>query len=418
MPSTTATPTGPQTIRASVASDGTQGNNESALPVISANSRYVVFASRAGNLVPGDTNGTEDIFVHDLETSNTERVSIASDGSQANGSSYLASISADGRFITFGSGATNLVPNDTNNQGDIFVHDRDTGETTRVSVASDGTQGNGSPNEAPTISADGRFVAFQSDASNLVPGDTNDVYDIFVHDRQTGETTRVSVSSDGSQGNARSESLAISASGRYVAFTSLADNLVSGDTNGSSDVFVHDRQTGQTTRVSVATDGTQANSGSILAPSISEDGRYVVFFSYANNLVNGDTNDTGDVFMHDRVMGETTRISVAADGTEGNDASGQPHISFDGRYVTFVSWASNLVSNDTNGGGDTFVVDQLLGQIFLVSIATDGTQGNGDCYNPTVSADGRFIAFHSFATNLVPNDTNGVKDVFVHDRGE
>jgi Tol biopolymer transport system component len=224
-----------------------------------------------------------------------------------------------------------------------------------VSVASDGTQGN-SHSVSPSISADGRYVAFSSLASNLVPGDTNGKQDIFVHDRLTGQTTRVSVASDGTQGNGDSDFASISADGRYVAFSSLASNLVAGDTNGTWDVFVHDRLTGQTTRVSVASDGTQGNEDSI-GVEISADGRYVAFTSLASNLVAGDTNGTWDVFVHDRLTGQTTRVSVASDGTEGNGHSLYGlSISADGRYVAFASVASNLVSGDANGGiTDAFI---------------------------------------------------------------
>jgi len=223
----------------------------------------------------------------------------------------------------------------------------------RVSVASGGTQGNGDSG-CPSISADGRYVAFQSYASNLVPGDTNEVGDVFVHDRLTGQTTRVSVASDGTEGNDYSRRPSISADGRYVAFASLASNLVPGDTNGTWDVFVHDRLTGQTTRVSVASGGAQGNSGS-WCPSISADGRYVAFQSYASNLVPGDTNGVLDVFVHDRLTGQTTRVSVASDGTQGDSYSFGSSISADGRYVAFSSLASNLVPGDTNDKPDIFV---------------------------------------------------------------
>jgi Tol biopolymer transport system component len=395
----------------SVASDGTQGNGASALPSISADGRYVAFLSGASNLVPGDTNGVDDVFVHDRLTGQTTRVSVASDGTEGNGHSESPSISADGRYVAFASYASNLVPGDTNGVMDVFVHDRLTGQTTRVSVASDGTQGNGE-SRYPSISADGRYVAFMSYASNLVPGDTNGVMDVFVHDRLTGQTTRVSVASDGTQGNGDSVSPSISADGRYVAFMSYAYNLVPGDTNGKADVFVHDRLTGQTTRVSVASDGTQGNDGSGGA-SISANGRYVAFVSGASNLVPGDTNGVDDVFVHDRLTGQTTRVSVASDGTQGNGDSWWPSISADGRYVAFMSWASNLVPGDTNGTWDVFVHDRLTGQTTRVSVASDGTEGNSDSIYPSISADGRYVAFQSWASNLIPRDTNGAWDVFV-----
>ncbi|MEA3402517.1 MAG: FlgD immunoglobulin-like domain containing protein [Armatimonadota bacterium] len=286
------------TERVSVANDGSQGSNYSALPSISADGRYVAFEALASNLVPGDTNNYRDVFVHDRHTGQTTRVSVASDGWQANHRACCPSISADGRYVAFEALSSNLVPGDTNGWWDVFVHDQQTGQTTRVSVASDGIQADGL-SFAPSISADGRYVAFYSDAVNLVPVDTNGWWDVFVHDQQTGQTTRVSVASDGTQGNDRSRGPSISADGRYVAFNSYASNLVPGDTNGQRDIFVHDPQTGQTTRVSVASDRTQANGGSY-RPSISADGHYLAFESWASNLVPADTNRTGDVFVHDR----------------------------------------------------------------------------------------------------------------------
>ncbi|MCP4285676.1 MAG: hypothetical protein GY792_14665, partial [Gammaproteobacteria bacterium] len=229
------------------------------------------------------------------------------------------------------------------------------GTTTRVSVASDGTEGN-DVSSAPSISVDGRYVAFHSETSNLVSGDTNECADIFLHDTQTGQTTRVSVASDGTEGNDNLSNPSISANGRYVAFWSQASNLVSGDTNNEYDVFVHDTQTGQTTRVSVASGGAQGDDLSSGA-SISADGRYVAFQSYASNLVSGDNNGTSDVFVHDTQTGQTIRVSVASDGMEGNDGSGDISISASGRYLAFASEASNLVSGD-NGKIDIFRHDR------------------------------------------------------------
>jgi hypothetical protein len=270
------------------------------------------------------------------------------------------------------------------------------------------------------MSSDGRYVAFYSSASNLVSGDSNGYSDVFLHDQQTGQTTRVSVATDGTQGNNTigNSTPAISADGRYVVFVSTATNMVADDTNGSKDVFVHDQQTGQTTRVSVASDGTQSNADS-WNPSISGDGHYVSFNSNANNLVSGDTNGYSDIFVHDMQTGQTTRVSIASDGTQGDSASYASSFSDDGRYVVFDSASSNLVSDDTNNTYDTFVYDQQTGQVTRVSIASDDTQGN-DAVNydvPSISTDGRYVAFVSFASNLVGDDTNGVPDVFVHDRG-
>jgi len=397
----------------SVATGGGQADYDSGGASISADGRYVAFCGSASNLVPGDTNRCDDIFVHDRVTGQTTRVSVATGGGQANNQCGRAAISADGRYVAFNSYADNLVPGDTNSTCDIFVHDRLAGKTTRVSVATGGDQADGS-SAGSSMSADGRYVAFDSGAENLVPGGTNTEYDVFVHDRVTGQTTRVSVATNSPQADAYSHSPSISADGRYVAFQSWADNLVPGDTNWANDIFVHDRVTGQTTRVSVATGGLQADAHSAFT-SISADGRYVAFSSDADNLVPGDTNDRGDVFVHDRVTGETTRVSVA---TGGGQASGgwSASISANGRYVAFCSEADNLVAGDTNGARDVFVHDRVTGQTTRVSVSTGGEQANGRSQWPYISADGRCVAFGSWADNLVPGDTNGKCDVFVHER--
>src|SRR5438094_565922 len=291
------------TVRVSVASDGTEGNDVSLGSALSADGRFVAFDSAATDLVAGDTNGVSDVFVHDRQTGTTERVSVASDGAQGNGSSGLVTfafppaLSADGRFVAFVSFATNLVASDTNGATDVFVHDRQTGTTERVSVASDGTEGNAASAGA-TLAADGRFVAFHIAATNLVAGDTNGTTYVVVHDRQTATTERASA-------NGFSAGPALSADGRFVAFHSTATNLVAGDTNGATDVFVHDRQTGTTERVSGASDGTQGNDASA-GPALSADGRLVAFHSSATNLVAGDANRAYDVFVHDRAVSTTT----------------------------------------------------------------------------------------------------------------
>jgi hypothetical protein len=286
-------------------------------------------------------------------TAETTLVSVHSDGTQGDNVSSFASISAHGRYVAFTSAASTLVTADTNNGLDVFVHDRRTGATTRVSVRSNGNQANGSSQE-PSISGNGRYVAYYSNASNLVRGDTNNKYDAFVHDRQTGKTTRVSVRSNGNQANGQTWSAAISGNGRYVAFYSRSSNLVRGDTNDGADAFVHDRQTGKTRRVSVNSNENQGNRASYF-PSISEDGRYVAFFSGASNLVRGDTNSRFDVFVRDRRTGTTRRVSVSSNGNQGNRVSGWPAISADGGHVAFQSNASNLVPGDTNNTYDLFV---------------------------------------------------------------
>ncbi len=244
-------------------------------------------------MVRADTNGVHDVFVYDRATQKTKRVSLRSNGAQANRGSGQPSISTDGRFVAFQSAATNLVRVDTNGYTDVFAYDRATLKTRRVSVSSNGAQGKWGGRE-PSISADGRFVAFES-LSRLVRADTNGENDVFVHDRATHKTERVSVSSTGVQAKNMSGEPSISADGQFVSFFSFARQLVRDDTNGQPDVFVHDRTTQETQRVSVSSTGAQANGMSDI-PSISGDGRFVAFQSSARNLVPADTNNAWDVF--------------------------------------------------------------------------------------------------------------------------
>ncbi len=402
------------TTRVSVDSSGNQGNNYSAAPSISADGRYVAFASDASNLVPDDTNRASDIFVRDLQTGTTRRVSLDSSGIQGNGQSFNASITADGRYVAFESSASNLVSGDTNGETDIFVRDLQTNTTRRVSLDSSGIQSNDFSDLAE-ISADGRYVAFESQASNLVSGDTNGETDIFVRDLQTNTTTGVSVDSSGIPGNNVSGEPSISADGRFVGFLSYASNLVPDDTNYTGDIFVRDLQLGTTRRVSVDSSGNQGNNYSGAYLSISADGRYVAFSSTASNLVPGDTNGREDVFVRDLQTNTTRRVSLDSSGNQGNNYSASPSISADGRYVAFLSDASNLVPDDTNVSRDVFLRDLQTNTTRRVSLDSSGIQSNGDSYGLSISADGRYVAFYSAASNLVPDDTNGAFDVFVTD---
>lgn len=399
----------------SVNSSGALGNADSgrSLPGISANGRYVAFQSSSSNLVADDANGVDDVFVHDRRTGITDRISVDSHGNEGNRQSRFPAISHDGRYVVFVSGASNLVRGDTNSLDDVFVRDRWTGTTARLSVDSGGNQANGY-STLPAISGNGRYIAFYSTASNLVPGDTNHAGDIFVHDRQSGLTERVSVDNEGNQANGDSYFyIALSQDGRYVAFGSKASNLVPGDTNGTWDAFVRDRRTGTTERVSVSSAGEQGNSYTVAAPAISANGRYIAFASLSSNLVAYDTQWTWDVFVRDRWSGTTERVSVSGGGQEGNGSSGLPGISADGRYITFASYASNLVPADSNGSSDVFVFDRLARTTTRVSLDSVGTQGNAWSGAPAISANARYAVFGSDSTNLTVADTNGVSDVFV-----
>jgi Tol biopolymer transport system component len=382
---------GTETTRLSVSSHEARANARSRSPSISLAGRFVAFRSEATNLIPRDTNGEDDVFVRDRKTGTTRRVSVSSGGEQARRWSHSPSISADGRFVAFESEAPNLVRGDTNREIDVFVHDRMTRRTTRVSVSSRGEQANStSLNAAPAISASGRFVAFRSLATNLVPNDLNREFDVFLHDRRTGRTERVSVNSAGEEANGKSYGPAISARGRFVAFTSWATNLA-GHMN-QLDVFIHDRATGKTSRVGPGY--------SIGDPSISADGRFVAF-------------DGGWViFVWDRVTRETERVDISSNGTPANRKSLSPAISANGRFVAFESRATNLVPRDVNGLADIFVHDRRNGKTRMVSLSSRGEPANAHNGRPAITGAGRFIAFDSKATNLVAGDRRP-RDVFV-----
>ena len=412
LPSAAASPG--LTARASVANGGAQGNGHSVLPAISGDGRLVAFYSEASNLVAGDTNRARDVFVWDRTTGTTTRVSVTGSGAEGNSDSFAPAISADGRSVAFHSHASNLVAGDQNCLDDVFVHERQSQTTSRVTAAAGGGEPNGG-SYFPALSADGRFVAFLSDASNLVSGDTNGVRDVFVHDRATGTTDRVSVSSAGEEVNLASTGLALSGDGRFVAFASFATNVVGDDSNELSDIFVRDRLSGTTTRVNLYPGGVEAD-GNSFRPSISADGHVIAFDSEAFNLDWSDTNDVFDVYVTTRASGLLTRVSVDDNGGVAGGPSFRPVLSADGRFVAFYSEASNLAAGDTNGAADVFLHDRASGATSRVSVETAGAEANGDSYRPALTSDGRVVAFESDATNLVVGDTNRFTDVFVRDR--
>jgi Tol biopolymer transport system component len=395
-----------------VDSAGAQGDKSSSAVSISEDGRFVAFMSNATNLVSADTNNAADVFVRDFEAGTMERVSVRSSGIEGNGSSWENAISANGQFVAFRSSAKNLVTGDTNGFDDVFVHDRQSGTTERVSVDSNGVQGNGNSYQ-PAISADGRFVVFWSLAGNLGSGGGGP--DVFIHDRQTGITELVSVDSAGNPGwgDSYMDATCMSPDGRFVAFFSASSNLVANDVNGLWDVFLRDRQAGTTEIVSVDSSWTQGN-GDSQSASISADGRFVAFWSSATNFVSGDVNAARDVFVRDRQTATTEIVSVDSAGLHANGDCFNPAISSDGHFVAFVSQATNLVGGDTNNRVDVFVHDRQTGVTIRSSVDSNGAQSDGDSRDPPMmSGDGRFTAFASDATNLVPGDTNGVSDIFV-----
>ena len=527
--------------RVSVASDGRQAAAlvpaSVTTPSISSDGRYVAFTSDASDLVDGDTNGEDDVFVRDRQTSTTT-VSVASDGTQGDKPSTDPEISRDGRYVAFASEASTLVAGDENGFGDVFLHDRTTGTTIRVSVGADGVEGD-RPSGEPSLDGNATLVAFSSEAGTMAPGEDNGFHDVFVRDPAAGTTTLVSPAADGGAGDQASFSPVLSGDGKVVAFSSVATNLVEGDRNNSTDVFVRALAGGRTERVSVNAGGQEGNDGSAF-PALDDTGGVVAFFSGATNLTGApDTNNSPDLFVHQRGPAPATeRISVAADGAEADgvsysavlsgdgmsvaftseatnlapgdtnhvsdvflrsrgpasttrristdpagaqlgdagaeatmtpdgrlvaftnlrfdpDGDGEAHpatgvlvaepgagttqaldvtggghqpggppqsgdaaISADGRVVAFVSTATDLVTGDSNGAGDVFVHDTVTGETARVSVGPGGAESDADSWGPRLSADGRFVTFASDATNLVAGDGNDATDVFVHDRQE
>jgi len=402
-------PAGAQSpTRVSVASDGGESNGPNFFGAVSSNGRFVVFSSDATNLVPGDTNGKTDVFWHDRSTGETRRVSVNDDGVEANGRSFAGGVSRDGRLVLFWSHATNLVGGDFNGVEDIFLHDTKLHTTTRLIAGGDGFEPNGS-NRFPTMSEDGRFVAFESFATNIAPGDFNGRGDIYLLDRRTGQVRRVGQPPVG-ESNGDSLRPQISPNGRFLAFESSASNLVPGDTNSTIDAFMVDVARGTLACASLNDAGIIGNAQS-RGPLVSNNGRFVTFLSLADNLVPGDTNLQGDSFVRDMRRGTTRRVSVDSNGIQGNGSSNVGAIDPSGRFVAFGSLASNLVAGDGNGVFDVFVHDLSRGTTVRVTTAHDGGETDGNT-NP-IAFVGRTLFVGSVATNLVPGDTNGTDDLFL-----
>jgi hypothetical protein len=402
---------------------GEEFNDHMGFMSMSDDGRYIAFASWSNNIVANDFNDTGDIFVYDRQTNTYSRVSVSSLGEEADGGSDEVAISADGRYIAFTSYASNLVAGDTNGLEDIFLHDRQTAQTTRILLDYNGNEvTEGFFYMGIDMSADGRYISFESDATMIVANDTNGVKDMFVYDRQTATNIRISVDSSGNQANDHSTNGYISSNGRYVIFTSTATNLVAGDTNDIADVFRYDLQTGTIIRVSLVNGGGQAfytGGGSSVQTgyNLSSNGRFVIFMSNVNTLVTGDTNgDIWDVFVHDTQTLTTKRVSVSTGGAQANDISGAGFVSDDGRYVLYESFSTNLVAGDTNNSFDVFMRDTQLNTTVRLSLTPTGGQINGSSGLGGVSADMRYLVTVSDATDIITPDTNNEKDIFIYDR--
>lgn len=389
-------------------------------PAVSSDGRYVTFHSWASNIVPNDTNASDDIFKKDTQTGQIWRVSVGSGGGEGNSSSTYPSASFDQRYVAFESTSTNLVAGDNNNANDIFLKDTQTGTTTRITTSSQEFAGSYSP----SVSGDGRYLAFYSLASNLVANDNNGVGDVFLYDRETTLTTRVSTSSDSQEGDSQSYAPALSSNGRYIVFMSTATNLVANDTNGAEDVFVKDILTGQTTRISVNSSGTEATwpggwwlSKTQNQASISADGRYVAFQSNANNLIANDTNTSYyDIFVKDRQGGAITLINSNSAGVQAVGNHSYPVISANGRQVAFQSLDRWDLVYGAFADPAIFLKDIYSGEISLISTDVDGyldTNGPDDSDLPGISYYGNYVVYYSKQRMLVENDTNNYEDIFL-----
>ncbi|MFQ5509003.1 MAG: hypothetical protein ACE5FN_06670 [Leptospirillia bacterium] len=400
--------------------DGVQPAGDSWVNDVSADGRYVVISSSADTLVAGDTNGTSDVFVFDRELGRMERVSVNDDGIEGNSYSYHqvtgreSAISDDGRFVVFMSNATNLVPNDTNGFNDVFVRDRELGVTRRVNLSHTGAQVY-AWTQLPSISGNGRYVVFDSRATDIVPDDTNDSQDVFIHDMLSGVNERISVGSGGQQTSDHSYLAVISADGNRVAFASAAMELP-GAATGRVTIYLRDRLAGTTSVVSIGNDGALANAHASPV-GMSADGNFISFITDATNLWDGTLGAANNLYLKDmRPGGRLELLNVSAGGAPADGESTGGAISSDGRWVTFASIATNLVpEGDVNDLWDVYLRDRETGSNARITVAMDGSPMGGGGNSPVISGDGSVIAFRSVSPLLVPGDTKGSGDVFAYE---
>ncbi len=392
----------------SIDSFGIQLDSASQGPSVSADGRRIAYVYNYLDTY----DSTWMVYLFDMDTNTTKTISEPLWGriGQHAGSPAL---SGDGRYISFTSASDRMVENDTNGFQDVFFQDTETDVRELISVDSNEVQAN-ADSYGRSISGDGRYVIFYSIANNLVTGDTNGVSDVFIRDTVAGTTTRVSVSSSGGQANGGSYLGGISPDGNLVVFSSSANNLVSGDANGKSDIFVRNLSTGVTNLVSLASDGITQGDGQSYFPSISDDGRYVTFSSDAENFGSGNDGHEGDIFLKDTVSG--TLICITPPRTGIAWRHGDSKVSGDGSTVVFYTAANNLIGtgNDTNNTWDVFAYNVVTHAITRVSVSSSGAQGNDGSEGFDISNDGMYIFFSSSASNLVLNDTNGTLDIFLH----
>ena len=391
---------------------------------VSDNGQFVVFLSYASDLATGDTNGTTDVFLYDRTSGQTTLVSHnASSNGSGNGSSSDPVISADGNWVAFVSAASNLGPTDNNGTQDVYLWSRATGTISLVSHVAGGASSGNNFSSLPSISDDGSVVAFLSRSTNLIAGMQNayGYTNVYIYDRiNSGAVRLVSHLYNNQLAGATDyqpeNPVALSGDGKYIAFQGKSSNFDASNLGyyyGS--IYLWDAQSGTNVLVSMPTSGSANNAS--YSPSISDDGKFVTYPSDMSNLVANDNNGTTDIFLYDRIAVANVLVSRTAAGTSGNSSSQDPAISGDGRFVAFSSYAGNLVTGDSNGASDVFVYDVQNGSVTLASRRSSGSgSGNSQSLSPSISNDGSLIAFQSSSSNLVDNDTNGTQDVFAFDR--
>lgn len=401
------------TERASVDAAGNEGLAPSQDPDTNTDGRFVVFETEAA-LDPADTNGLQDIYLKDMVTGGLRWVSQKVGGGDSNGHSHDPAISADGLFVAYASDATDLVPVDPNGLRDVFVHNVTTGATQVASVGPGGIPANGPSNHPKISAAPNPVVVFDSTATNLAPNDVNAFDDVYARVLASGANRLISRTPGGVSGNGPSTYPDITPNASRIAYESRAFDLAP-DANGPiSDVLVHQPATGVNLVVSVASNGAVGN-GDSGRPDLSTagNGRFVVFHSDASSLVAFDANNRRDVFWRDIAAGNTRIVSGSGAG-QGNDHSQNPSVDPDGVWVAYESTAANLVPGDTNGFRDVFLREMTSAFVGRISVNSSGGQADGPSSTPATAANGGSprVAYDSLATNLAPGDANGVSDVF------
>ena len=400
--------------RVSLTGSMTGPNGSSEQPAISDDGRFIAFVTSGTDLVGGTPLGGLSVVLRDRVTHQNEGINVDELGALRS-PALVPGVSDDGSLVVFSSSTDQLLASDTNGVGDVFLRDRLAATTDRVSETPDGMNSD-DVSGSPIISADGRYILFGTRASNLFdPPKGNNVFQVVLRDQTSGAIEFISVSDAGVLGDQTSQVTGISADGRYVAFSSSSSNLVANDTNGTPDVFIRDRTLSTTTRASLTYQGFES-SGGVGSHAFSRDGRYVLWSSSATDLIADDTNGVQDVFLRDLILGTTERVSVDTSGAQSAGHSGGLggiSVSSQGRYVVFESSSADLVANDTNGVQDIFLRDRQLNTTRRINVSATEEEANGISENPRITPDGRYVVFSSRASNLVSGDTNNHEDVFV-----